>query len=137
MAWLRWVIVALALVSAGWMAFDGTRALIVGDYVRPQSGEYAGQLGPWTHIVSAVGLDPESTLMKSIFSIYGFAWLAVTAAFAVRRPWAWRAMMAGAAGSVWCLLPGTAVSFAILGLLWVPAVRAAYRASRLPEGGTP
>jgi len=39
----------LAAVEAGWMLFDGSRALIVGDYVTAKSGPYAGQLGPWTY----------------------------------------------------------------------------------------
>jgi len=46
------------------MAFDGTRALIVGDYIRPQTGEYAGQLGPWAKLVRKIGIAPESTFMK-------------------------------------------------------------------------
>jgi hypothetical protein len=32
---MKWVIVALMVLEAGWMLFDGTRALIVGDYVTP------------------------------------------------------------------------------------------------------
>ena len=33
-------------------------ALIAGDYVTPSKGQYAGQLGPWARLVSAVGLEP-------------------------------------------------------------------------------
>ena len=36
----------LAGVEAGWMVFDGTRALVVGDYVTPSSEEHAGEPGP-------------------------------------------------------------------------------------------
>jgi hypothetical protein len=43
---LRLVIAALALVEAGYMATDGIRALVVGDYITPRSGRFAGQLGP-------------------------------------------------------------------------------------------
>ena len=64
---IKWVIVVFALINAGYMTFDGARALIVGDYLRPASGEYAGQLGPWSKLVSMIGIDPESTLMKSVF----------------------------------------------------------------------
>ena len=28
-------------------------ALVKGDYVTPKSGPYAGQLGPWSNVVSA------------------------------------------------------------------------------------
>ena len=44
---------------------------MVGDYVRPQSGEYAGQLGPWTKVVEAAGIEPESPVMKGIFVTQG------------------------------------------------------------------
>jgi hypothetical protein len=46
MHWTGWIVAALAALNGGWMTFDGARALIVGDYVTPSSGEYAGQLGP-------------------------------------------------------------------------------------------
>ncbi len=57
MHWLGWVVAALALIEGGWLAFDGGRALIVGDYVTPSSGPSAGQLGPWSKVVSALGID--------------------------------------------------------------------------------
>jgi hypothetical protein len=46
MDWKNWIIVLLVAFTAGWMLFDGTRALIVGDYVTPKTGKYAGRLGP-------------------------------------------------------------------------------------------
>lgn len=61
MHWSGWIVVVLAAVNAGWMLFDGSRALVVGDYVTPSTGEYARQLGPWATLVEAVGLDPCST----------------------------------------------------------------------------
>jgi hypothetical protein len=108
MDWLRWVVVALAVLEAGWMAFDGTRALIVGDYVTPASGPYAGRLGPWSQLVKAVGLEPRSTLMKSIFAVYGVAWLIITACFIFfNAGWTWWAMLIAAIGSLWFLPVGT------------------------------
>lgn len=56
MHWLAGVVLVLAFIEAGWMAFDGGRALVVGDYVTPRSGQYAGQLGPWAKVVSTVGI---------------------------------------------------------------------------------
>jgi hypothetical protein len=61
MARLRWAVVVLAVLEAGWMVFDGARALVVGDYVTPSSGEYAGKLGPWAGLASALGVEPRST----------------------------------------------------------------------------
>jgi len=69
--WTVWALLALALITGGWMLFDGLRALVTGDYTMPSSGPYAGQLGPWTYIISAVGLDQRSTFMKLAFPLIG------------------------------------------------------------------
>ena len=120
MSWLRWIIILLALLQAGWMAFDGSRALIVGDYVTPSSGEYAGQLGPWSRLVAAAGIPPRSILMKSIFVIYGLIWLLITAAFAfTNAPWSWPAMFLAALLSLWYLPIGTALGLLQLLLLLI------------------
>ncbi|MCL4704453.1 hypothetical protein KJ068_04780 [bacterium] len=41
---MRWLVATLVILNAGGMTFEGTRALIVGDYVTPKSGAHAGQL---------------------------------------------------------------------------------------------
>jgi hypothetical protein len=43
MTTLRLVILAVAFLIGGWLGFDGSRALIVGDYVSSRSGPWAGQ----------------------------------------------------------------------------------------------
>ena len=43
-----WLVMGIAALSGGWMAFDGGRAIIVGDFVTLSGGEMAGQLGPWS-----------------------------------------------------------------------------------------
>ncbi len=123
MHWLRWIVVALALCEAGWMTFDGTRALTVGDYVTPKTGPYAGQLGPWTKIVSAVGIEPRSTFMQSVFAIYGACWLVIIVCFALRLPWAWSAMLVAALGALWYLPLGTLFSVIQVVLLFLPPLR--------------
>ncbi len=123
MAKLRWVVVVLAVTEAGWMMFDGSRALVVGDYTTASSGEDAGRLGPWAELVSALGIDPRSTGMKAFFVAYGLAWLVAVAAFVARRRWGWGAMLAGAVGSLWYLVAGTLTSAVMIALLFVPAVR--------------
>lgn len=127
MEWLRWVVVALAVVDAGYMALDGVRALVAGDYFTPSSGEHAGELGPWAAVVSKLGIEPRSTGMKVFFVIYGVAWLAVAAAFAAgESSWSWWAMLGLALGSAWYLTVGTALSAVVAVLLLVPAVRDSY-----------
>jgi hypothetical protein len=121
MGWAGWLVVALSTLNAGWMAFDGIRAMVVGDYVTPKSGDYAGQLGPWHHLASAVGIGPRSTLMKAIFVAYGLAWLVIIGYYAAGAPWARGAMIAAAALSLWYLVVGTLVSAIVLVLLFTLA----------------
>jgi hypothetical protein len=110
MNWARIAVLVLVVIEAGWMAFDGTRALIVGDFVTPKSGPYAGQLGPWHHAVEFVGLDPRGTPVKLTFAVYGWTWLLLGVAFALGSRWAWAAMLAAAIGSLWFLPIGTLCS---------------------------
>ena len=114
---LKWVIVFFAIVNAGYMTYDGARALIVGDYIRPSSGEYAGQLGPWSKLVSMIGINPESTLMKSIFVISGIITLIITIFFILDYPWAWKAMIIINICTLWNLIVGTASSVIQITLL--------------------
>lgn len=132
-----WVVVVLAILEAGWLAFDGGRALVVGDYVTPSSGPYAGQLGPWATVVSAVGIDPRSTLMKAIHLGLGTTWLVVTTSFVLRMRLAWWGMLVCAVLGLWYLPFGTLLSLAQVVLLLLPAIREAGRwdhptASRTP-----
>ena len=56
----------------------GHRAFIVGDDVTPRSGPYAGQLGPWSRVVSAARIEPRPSPMKSIFVVCGAALLLIS-----------------------------------------------------------
>lgn len=123
MHWLGWIIVALAVVESGWLAFDGGHALVTGDYVTPSNGPYAGKLGPWSKLVSAVGIEPRSTLMKSIHLVLGVAWLVVVVCFVFGVSWAWMAMLVCAVASVWYLPFGTLLSIIQIIFLCVPAIR--------------
>ena len=123
MHWLGWIVVALAFIEGGWLAFDGSHALITGDYVTPSTGQYAGQLGPWSKIVSAVGIEPRSTLMKAIPLAIGAVWIAVVVCFIMRCEWAWWGMFACAIAGLWYLPFGTLMSVIQLALLLTSAVR--------------
>ena len=104
---LRWIVIILAVLNFGFMTVDGSRALIVGDYFRPETGEYAGQLGPWATIVSAIGINPESGLMKGIFIAWGGLGLILTVSFAMRVRRADRALLFFNLASFWYLVAGT------------------------------
>jgi hypothetical protein len=121
MTWIRVLVVILGLVEGSWMTFDGSRALIVGDYVTPSTGAHAGELGPWNHLVKAAGIPPRSTAMKLIFVAYGLAWLIVSIALAFHAPWAWRAMLIAAFATLWYLPVGTV--FGVLQIIALILVR--------------
>lgn len=119
----RWIILAAAVLEFGWLTGDGSRALLVGDYVTPTSGPYAGQLGPWAHVVSAVGVEPRSTLMKCVHLGLGVGGLMAAAGFALRRRRAWSALFVAALLGLWYLPVGTLLGVIQVGLLLLPAVR--------------
>ncbi len=123
MHWTGWIVALLMFVNGGWMAFDGARALVVGDYVTPRTGQHAGQLGPWTHVVRASGIEPRSPLMKTIFLVYGTAVLCVIVAFVLRADWSWFAMVLAAALSIWYLPFGTLIDLVVLLLLLTTPLR--------------
>lgn len=107
---LKWIIIVSATVNFGFMAFDGLRAFTIGDYVRPQSGEHVGQLGPWSKVVRAVGIGAESTLMKGLFVLWGLAGLTITFCFALNLEWAWTGLLIVSISALWYLVPGTALN---------------------------
>lgn len=104
---IKWVVVFLAVMNFGFMAFDGGRALIKGDYIRPKSGKYEGQLGPWAKLVSKSGMNPESTTMKIVFLAWGLFGLAITFCFILNINWAGKALLVINFLSLWYLIPGT------------------------------
>ena len=116
---LRWITVALCVVQGGYMAFDGMRALVVGSYLTPGSGDHAGQLGPWARLVRAVGIAPESTGMKAAFVVLGAAWLIAAAGLALGAQWGRWLGVVLAVGTLWYLVPGTLISVLLLVLLLV------------------
>lgn len=104
---IKWVVIFLAVMNFGFMTFDGGRALIKGDYFRPRTGNYAGQLGPWSKLVSKTGIDPESTAMKIIFLSWGIIGLAITICFLLNIKWAVNGLILINILSLWYLIPGT------------------------------
>jgi len=116
---IKWVIVLLAVLNFGYMTFDGSRALIKGDYVRPQSGEYTGQLGPWSKLVAKIGINPESTAMKVIFLAWGLIGLSVTLCYVLKMNWAPNGLLVINILSLWYLVPGTISSGLQIALLLI------------------
>jgi hypothetical protein len=120
---LKWIILALALFQGGWFTFDGGRALIVGDYVTPASGPRAGQLGPWSRMVSAIGLDPRGTFTKCFHLVLGVAWLLGLITFVMHPAAGWWVVLCCGVATLWYLPVGTIVSIIVMVLLLTPQLR--------------
>jgi hypothetical protein len=104
---LKWIVILLATINFSFMTFDGARALVKGDYIRPASGQYAGQLGPWSKLVKQYGIEPESNAMKTIFVVLGITGIAITICYALSINWSWKAMIFLNVLSLWYLFAGT------------------------------
>lgn len=109
--WRAAALGALVVLTAGYMAFDGARALLLGDYVTID-----GQLGPWAALVEAVGVDPRGVPMKIFFVAYGAAWLVALGLHLAGRAGR-RVMLAFAIGALWYLVIGTVAAAAQIALL--------------------
>jgi len=101
------------------MTYDGNRALFAGDYVTVSEGQHAGELGAWSRLVTRVGIEPRSILMKTIFAVYGIIWLFIIVLFALRRSLTWDLMLLAAILSLWYLPVGTAFSALQIVLLFI------------------
>ena len=117
MVWVRRLVILMAVVSAGYMVFDGMHALILGDYLTPKIGRGAGKLGLWAGIVEAAGIPPRSLLMKGIFIVYGGLWLVVVYRYIRGARWGRAEMLILVVGSVWYVGAQTALAFAQIVLL--------------------
>lgn len=105
------------------MLFDGLHALVTGDFVTPSSGTHAGRLGPWSNLVSGIGLDPRSLLVMWVFVGYAAVYLASVAAFAAGASQAWWAVTLLAVLGLWYVPFGTVANLIVLLLMLTPSLR--------------
>jgi hypothetical protein len=118
MHWRNCLIALFVLINASYMVFDGVHAFRTGDYVTPKSGPGAGQLGPWSKVIRAVGLDPRSSFVKSIFVFQGAVTLVLLACYLFRLPWAANAFKVATIAGLWYLPVGTVINVLVLVLLF-------------------
>jgi hypothetical protein len=121
---MRWVVAVLLALVGAWMTFDGTRAVVVGDYITPSRGEYAGKLGPWSHLVERIGIPARSTAMKTAFIVIGLVHLAAAVLLVLNTVWApgWFALAASLMG-LWYLPFGTVADGIALGIVLLSSLR--------------
>jgi len=119
----KWLVLTLTLFQGGWLVYDGARALVVGDYRTPKSGRSAGQLGPWARVVTAVGLDPRSPVIKFLHVGLGLAWLVSAICFALRVSTGYWMLLGCTVGTLWYLPLETLLSLVQVALLLLSHTR--------------
>ncbi|HWH07995.1 MAG TPA: hypothetical protein VNX21_02275 [Candidatus Thermoplasmatota archaeon] len=105
-----WAAAAAGALNGAWMLVDGSVALATGDYI-------GDELGPWAALLRAVGVDPLSRVVAAAFALYGAAYLALLAAYALRPARLRSALAAATAPLLAYLAVGTLVAAATLALL--------------------
>jgi hypothetical protein len=99
------------------LLIDGTHAFVVGDYFTPNSGPHAGQLGPWSKIVTTLGFEPRSAFIKSLHVILGICWLTSLICFSLNLPVGRWMLLFCAVCSLWHFPVGTMISIVVIGFL--------------------
>lgn len=117
-----WLAAGLGLLIGAWMVYDGTRALVAGDYVR-----FGGQLGPWEAAVSAVGIEPLS--MRVPFIVWGAAWGISAVGLVLVQRWAWMGALGLSLLSLLYCCIGTVCALLAGALLLLPQSRKAFVSS--------
>jgi hypothetical protein len=106
------ILIGLLALIAFYSAIDGVTAMITGHYI--SFGGREDQLGPWANVVSSIGIDPRSTLMKVLFVLMGTANLIATLAFLSNIEWGRSALIATSMFMLWYLPFGTIAGLAQL-----------------------
>ena len=123
MSLIRMAILILSIVEAGWFLIEGIRALTTGNYYTAKAGKYKGQLGPWAKIVGGVGINPQSSFIRSTFLIIGIVWFFFIVCFALEFTWAWLGMVIMPILTLWYLPIVTLLSVMQIIILLYQAIR--------------
>ena len=101
-------------IQARFQAFFYTSAFFQSD-----GGEYTGQLGPWAGFVKTIGIEPRSTLMKTVFVAYGLSALTAATGFGLDQPSGRNLLIVISILGLWYLPVGTAANMTALILLFL------------------
>jgi hypothetical protein len=108
--WIKIGFLVIAILNGGWMLFDGVHVLVKGKYFGPP------QPGPWSQVVTAVGLNPFS--LGPLFVGLGLLWIVAAGGILQGSSWAWLLAVIVSVASLWYIPIGTLLSvIAILILL--------------------
>ena len=108
---LKIILALIAVLNGVWMIFDGIHVLMKGKYFGP------AEPGPWSKIVSAIGLEPFS--LGVLFIIFGLAWITSLLGLFSSTGWGWYFAVCIAIATLWYVPVGTILSIIYLILLIV------------------
>ncbi len=91
------------------MIADGSHEFVSGQY-------YAPSLGPWSNLLSAIGIEPYS--LGPVFVGLGLLWIGSLFAALARPTWGWYAALIIAIATLWYLPVGTLFSIVYIVLLF-------------------
>lgn len=103
------ILALIALLNGGWMIFDGIHVLMKGKYFGPADP------GPWSKIVSAIGLEPLSLGIP--FIIFGSGWLTSIFGIFSLETWGWYLAVGISVATLWYAWVGTILSIIFLAIL--------------------
>src|SRR2546425_7341403 len=110
LGWTAYVAAALALIDGGYMITDAIHRFALGDFIR-----IGGQLGPWTAVVSAVGIDPSA--MGAVFLLVGAAQIMAAGVLLLPPPLGYLFVLALAVAALWDLIFWSPSSPAPIGMI--------------------
>jgi hypothetical protein len=106
----RLALMVLAAITGGDQVIDGIHVLVTGRYLGPETP------GPWSQVVTAVGLDPFD--LGPGFVVLGTCWLAAAALLVLTSaPAAWWSLLVVAVMTLWYLPVGTFTALTTIAIL--------------------
>lgn len=106
---MKWIIIALGLITGGFMLIDGIHVMLKGKYIGPP------EPGPWAGIFNKLKADVFK--LGPLFIAFGLAWLVFVASFWTQKTWAYPLGIAVSVLTLWYLPVGTIISVIVLILL--------------------
>ena len=103
------VFLVVAFLNGTWMVFDGAHVIFKGKYVGPP------EPGPWSKIVSKIGLDPFS--LGPLFIVLGFIWIVAAISIMEGSSWGWLLALSVSVCTLWYISVGTVLSLLSIAVL--------------------
>ncbi len=112
---MKWIIIALGIITGGFMLIDGIYVMLKGKYIGPP------EPGPWAKLFYKLQWDVFK--LGPLFIAFGAVWLVFVTGVFLQRSWAWPLGLVISIGTLWYLPVGTLFSLVVLILLLTARAR--------------